>query len=41
MRRVRDRTEVVAEPELDALYPEKFPARVVIEMEDGQRTRRR
>jgi 2-methylcitrate dehydratase PrpD len=37
VRRVLDRTEIVADPELDALYPEKFPARVVIEMEDGQR----
>jgi 2-methylcitrate dehydratase PrpD len=37
VRRVLERTEVVVDPELDALYPEKFPARVVIEMEDGTR----
>jgi 2-methylcitrate dehydratase PrpD len=37
VRRVLERTEIVADPELDALYPEKFPARVVIEMEDGVR----
>jgi 2-methylcitrate dehydratase PrpD len=37
VRRVLERTEIVADPELDALYPEKFPARVTIEMEDGQR----
>jgi 2-methylcitrate dehydratase PrpD len=37
VRRVLERTEIVADPELDALYPEKFPARVVIEMEDGAR----
>jgi 2-methylcitrate dehydratase PrpD len=37
VRRVLDRTEIVVDPGLDALYPEKFPARVVIEMEDGQR----
>jgi 2-methylcitrate dehydratase PrpD len=37
VRRVLERTEIVADPELDALYPEKFPARVVIELEDGTR----
>jgi 2-methylcitrate dehydratase PrpD len=37
VRRVLGRTEVVADPDLDALYPEKFPARVVIEMDDGTR----
>ena len=37
VRRVLERTEVVADPALDALYPEKFPARVVIEMDDGAR----
>lgn len=37
VRRVLDRTEVVADPELDRLYPEKFPARVVLEMEGGER----
>jgi 2-methylcitrate dehydratase PrpD len=35
VRQVLARTEVVAVPELDALYPAKFPARVTIRMEDG------
>jgi 2-methylcitrate dehydratase PrpD len=37
VRRVLERTEVAVDPALDALYPEKFPARVVVEMEDGAR----
>jgi 2-methylcitrate dehydratase PrpD len=36
MRRVLERTEVVADPELNRLYPANFPARVTITMEDGQ-----
>ncbi|MBB5691424.1 MmgE/PrpD family protein [Roseomonas alkaliterrae] len=36
IRRVLDRTEVIADPALNALYPAKFPARVTITMEDGQ-----
>jgi 2-methylcitrate dehydratase PrpD len=35
VRRVLERTEVVAVPELDALYPANFPARVTIRVEDG------
>ncbi len=35
VRQVLARTEVVADPALDALYPEKFPARVTIALEDG------
>ena len=31
------RTEVVADAELNRLYPANFPARVTITMEDGQR----
>ena len=37
---VRDllaRTEVVAVPELTALYPEKFPARVTVTLKDGRK----
>jgi 2-methylcitrate dehydratase PrpD len=37
---VRDllmRTDVVAVPELTALYPEKFPARVTVVMKDGRK----
>jgi 2-methylcitrate dehydratase PrpD len=33
---VLERTDVIADAELNLLYPEKFPARVVIEMESGQ-----
>lgn len=36
VRRVLERTEVVADPALDALYPAQFPARVTIALEDGQ-----
>lgn len=36
MRRVLERTEVIADPELNRLYPANFPARVTITMEDGQ-----
>jgi 2-methylcitrate dehydratase PrpD len=36
IRRVLDRTEVIADPALNALYPANFPARVTITMEDGQ-----
>jgi 2-methylcitrate dehydratase PrpD len=35
IRRVLDRTEVIADPALNALYPANFPARVTITMEDG------
>jgi len=35
VRQVLARTEVIADPTLDALYPEKFPARVTIRMDDG------
>jgi len=35
VRKVLARTEVIADPALDALYPEKFPARVTIRMDDG------
>lgn len=31
------KVEIIADPELTKLYPEKFPARVVIGMEDGAR----
>jgi 2-methylcitrate dehydratase PrpD len=37
IRRVLARTEVVADPELNRLYPANFPARVTITMDDGQR----
>lgn len=37
VRRVLERTEVIADPELNRLYPDKFPARVTIETEDGAR----
>jgi 2-methylcitrate dehydratase PrpD len=37
VRRVLDRTDIVAAADLDPLYPEKFPARVTIAMEDGTR----
>ncbi len=36
IRRVLDRTEVIADPQLNTLYPANFPARVTITMEDGQ-----
>jgi len=36
VQQVLERTEVIADAELDLLYPEKFPARVVIEMENGE-----
>jgi 2-methylcitrate dehydratase PrpD len=35
VRQVLARTEVIADAELDKLYPENFPARVTIRMEDG------
>lgn len=37
VRQVLARTEVVADEALDRLYPANFPARVTIELEDGQR----
>ena len=37
VRRVLDLTDVVVDPVLDKLYPEKFPAHVVIELDDGTR----
>lgn len=36
IRRVLHRTEVIADPQLNTLYPANFPARVTITMEDGQ-----
>jgi len=36
IRRVLERTEVIADPELNKLYPANFPARVTITMDDGQ-----
>ncbi|MBR0667176.1 MmgE/PrpD family protein [Roseomonas hellenica] len=36
VRQVLSRTEVIADPALDALYPAKFPARVTITLDDGQ-----
>jgi 2-methylcitrate dehydratase PrpD len=36
VRRVLERTEVVADADLNRLYPANFPARVTITMEDGQ-----
>lgn len=36
VRQVLSRTEVIADPELDKLYPAKFPARVTITLDDGQ-----
>lgn len=35
IRQVLARTEVIADPELNTLYPAKFPARVTVTMEDG------
>lgn len=35
VREVMEKTEIVADPELNALYPEKFPAVVVVNMRDG------
>lgn len=37
IRRVLDKTEVSVDPELSPLYPEKFPARVVVTLNDGTR----
>ncbi|MFA7439182.1 MmgE/PrpD family protein [Castellaniella sp.] len=37
VRRVLGVTEVVADPELTPLYPEKFPARVIVTLRDGSR----
>jgi 2-methylcitrate dehydratase PrpD len=37
VRAVLDKTEVIADPELNALYPAKFPARVTITLKDGRR----
>ena len=31
------RTEVISVPELTALYPDKFPARVTVTLQDGRR----
>ena len=39
VRRVLDRTEVIADAELTKLYPEKFPARVVVTMQGGETLR--
>lgn len=37
IRTLLDKVEIIADPELSPLYPEKFPARVVITMDDGTR----
>ncbi len=37
VRAVLDKVEVFADPELSPLYPEKFPARVIVELDDGSR----
>ncbi|MDO8595372.1 MAG: hypothetical protein Q7R45_02000 [Sulfuricaulis sp.] len=37
IRGLLDKVEIIADPELNKLYPEKFPARVVITMDDGAR----
>lgn len=37
VRRILERTEVIADPALNRLYPEKFPARVTVTMEDGRK----
>jgi 2-methylcitrate dehydratase PrpD len=37
VQRLLANTEVVAVPELDALYPAKFPARVTVTMRDGRK----
>lgn len=36
VRQVLSRTEVIADPEFDTLYPARFPARVTITLDDGQ-----
>lgn len=36
VRRLLDKVEIIADPELTPLYPEKFPARVTVTMLDGQ-----
>jgi 2-methylcitrate dehydratase PrpD len=36
VRQVLSRTEVIADPEFDKLYPAKFPARVTITLDDGR-----
>ncbi len=36
IRQVLARTSVIADPELNTLYPANFPARVTVTMEDGQ-----
>ena len=36
VQRLLARTEIVADPELNALYPTKFPARVTVTMNDGR-----
>ena len=36
VRRLLDATEIIAEPELTRLYPEKFPARVTVTLRGGE-----
>lgn len=36
VRQLLDKVEVIADPELNPLYPEKFPARVIVNLKDGQ-----
>jgi 2-methylcitrate dehydratase PrpD len=36
LRQVLDRTDCVVDPELDPLYPGKFPARVMLTLESGE-----
>ncbi len=36
VREVLSKTEVVADAELNALYPDKFPARITVVLDDGQ-----
>ncbi len=37
VQRVLQRTEVIADPALNRLYPDKFPARVTVTLDDGTR----
>ncbi len=36
IRAMLDKVEVIADPDLNPLYPEKFPARVIINLKNGQ-----
>ena len=37
VRSVLEKVEIVVDPELSPLYPEKFPARVIVVLDDGSR----